>query len=187
MSSINGYPTIYNPTSKHANRDGYMYEHAYIAEQLLGRELDEEVVHHRDLNRSNNSIDNLLIFKTKSDHTSFHKHGCDENLLLRLDDGTYTINYLKKNICPLCGGIKDKDAEKCQACFRKAGAPNRKIQINELTREQLKSLIRTQPFTEIGKMYGVTDNAIRKWCDRYQLPRRKKDILSYSDEEWDKI
>ena len=45
-------------------------------------------------------------------------------------------------------------------------------------------MIRTLPFTQIGTKYGVTDNAIRKWCDKYELPRTKKEIVSYSDEEW---
>ena len=45
-------------------------------------------------------------------------------------------------------------------------------------------MIRTIPFTVIGKNFGVTDNAIRKWCIDYNLPSKKKDILSFSDEEW---
>jgi len=53
------------------------------------------------------------------------------------------------------------------------------------SRKELKQLIRTKPFTEIGKMYGVSDNSIRKWCDFEKLPRKKKDINSYSDEEWE--
>ena len=52
------------------------------------------------------------------------------------------------------------------------------------TREQLKSLIRTTSFLEIGKMYGFSDNAVRKWCDKMNLPRTKKEIKAYSDEEW---
>lgn len=55
------------------------------------------------------------------------------------------------------------------------------------SRKELKQLIRTKPFTEIGKMYGVSDNSIRKWCDFEKLPRKKKDINSYSDEEWEQI
>lgn len=51
-------------------------------------------------------------------------------------------------------------------------------------REELKQLIRTKPFTQIGQAYNVTDNAIRKWCKNYNLPFRKKDIMTYSDEEW---
>jgi hypothetical protein len=44
-------------------------------------------------------------------------------------------------------------------------------------REELKNLIRNFPFTEIGKMYKVTDNAVKKWCKKFNLPSRKKDIL----------
>ena len=36
-------------------------------------------------------------------------------------------------------------------------------------------------------MFGVTDNAIRKWCKLYNLPFKVKDIKTYSDEEWEKI
>lgn len=52
------------------------------------------------------------------------------------------------------------------------------------SREELKDLIRNKPFTQIAEIYGVTDNAIRKWCDAENLPRTKKEINSYSDEEW---
>ena len=50
--------------------------------------------------------------------------------------------------------------------------------------EELKNLIRNTPFTQIGKIYNVSDNAIRKWCDNYNLPHRASEIKSYSDEEW---
>lgn len=55
------------------------------------------------------------------------------------------------------------------------------------SREELKNLIRTKPILQIGKMFNVSDNAVRKWCDKYNLPRKKREINSYSDEEWDKI
>lgn len=55
------------------------------------------------------------------------------------------------------------------------------------SREELKELIRKLPFTQIAKKYGVSDNAIRKWCDFEKLPRKKTEINSYSDEEWEKI
>lgn len=62
---------------------------------------------------------------------------------------------------------------------------NRKVE--RCDRETLKSLIRSTPFTRIAEQFGVSDNAIRKWCDYYNLPRRVKDIKSYSDEEWENI
>ena len=43
------------------------------------------------------------------------------------------------------------------------------------------------PFTEIGDKYNVSDNAVRKWCDKMNLPRTKKDIENYTDVQWEKI
>ena len=48
-------------------------------------------------------------------------------------------------------------------------------------------MIRYHTFTDIGVKYKVSDNAVRKWCVKYNLPKRKKDIESYTDEEWAKI
>lgn len=41
------------------------------------------------------------------------------------------------------------------------------------TREELEELIKTTPFTQIGKKYGVSDNAIRKWADHYGIKWKK--------------
>lgn len=43
------------------------------------------------------------------------------------------------------------------------------------------------PFTHIAEEYGVSDNAIRRWCDGYGLPRKVTKIREYSDEDWEKI
>lgn len=48
-------------------------------------------------------------------------------------------------------------------------------------------MIRTKPFTSIAKDFGVSDSTIRKWCDKYKLPRTKKEINNYTDEEWNNI
>jgi hypothetical protein len=60
-------------------------------------------------------------------------------------------------------------------------------QVERCSKDELKNLIRKKSFAEIGKQFNITDNGIRKWCDYYHLPRRKKDIKLYSDEEWDKL
>jgi hypothetical protein len=52
----------YRITYKNGRRD---YEHRLIAEEMLGRPLNsDEVVHHKDGNRTNNSPDNLVVMKT---------------------------------------------------------------------------------------------------------------------------
>lgn len=94
-------------------------------------------------------------------------------------DATKPKELKKINYCIDCGIEISKGASRCQSCESK-----NKITKKPLTREELKEKIRNMPFTEIGKLYNVTDNSVRKWCDRYNLPRTKKDIKAYSDEEW---
>lgn len=53
------------------------------------------------------------------------------------------------------------------------------------SRSELKDLIRTVPFLQLSKRFGVSDNAIRKWCKSMNLPWKSSDIKSYSDEEWE--
>ena len=76
---------------------------------------------------------------------------------------------------------KDNSSGLCIDCYKQSN--NKK----KPSREELKILIRTLPFTQIGEKYNVSDNAIRKWCDNYNLPRRVSDIKKYSEEEWKNI
>lgn len=84
----------------------------------------------------------------------------------------------KENFCIECGKAIYPESIRCIEC-------NKKFRQNKLlSREELKLLIRTTPFTKIGEMYGVSDNAVRKWCHSHNLPHTKKIIDSYTDEEW---
>jgi uncharacterized protein YjcR len=56
-----------------------------------------------------------------------------------------------------------------------------------VTREELKKLIRIMPFTQIGQKFNVSDNAIRKWCDKYNLPHKSSEIKKISNDEWENI
>lgn len=62
---------------------------------------------------------------------------------------------------------------------------NRNAQkVERPTREQLKELIRFKPFTQIGKDFGVSDNAVRRWCKSYNLPTKASDIKSINSNDW---
>lgn len=51
----------------------WILEHRYIIEEKLGRSLlPDEVVHHKDENKQNNHISNLMIM-SKAQHASLHK------------------------------------------------------------------------------------------------------------------
>lgn len=43
-------------------------------------------------------------------------------------------------------------------------------------KEKLLSLVKSNTFRQVGKMYGVSENSIRKWCKSYGLPYRKSDL-----------
>lgn len=85
----------------------------------------------------------------------------------------------KKNYCSCCGAEISKGYNLCFSCSCK-----KKRVVQRPTREELKYLIRTKAFTEIAKSFNVSDNAIKKWCVSYNLPKLKKEINSYSDEDW---
>ena len=105
------------------------------------------------------------------------------------DKNVYPIrkNYSKENkshFCKDCGkpiGYKSIRCIECDNLFRKQHIKD------TVSREELKEKIRTIPFTEIARKFNTTDKAIKRWCSFYNLPNRKKDINSYSDEEWEKI
>lgn len=90
--------------------------------------------------------------------------------------------HAQKFYCKICGKEKTRYGVLCVDCARLA---SRKAE--RPSREELKQLIRKKPFLQIGLLYNVTDNAIRKWCENENLPHTKKEINSYSDEEWEKI
>lgn len=105
-------------------------------------------------------------------------HMSDKKYPLR---DTAILNSRNKK-CINCGKDITPGATRCVDCANKA-----QRSVERPSRETLKQLVRTKSFVEIGKMYGVADNSIKKWCITEGIPSRKKDIKTYSDEEWSLI
>lgn len=92
----------------------------------------------------------------------------------------------KHNFCIDCGREILLSSTRCADCAAKyKGLKQRKV--NRPERAVLKSYIRSMPFTKIGEMFQVSDNAIRKWCDEYGLPRTKKAISKITDIDWEAL
>lgn len=121
-----------------------------------GKELTLQL-HHINGNHQDNRIENLQI--------------------LCPNCHSQTDNFAKRNIkkkqyfCKECGAEISKGAQLCPKCLGKS----RRIS-NRPSKEELFELIKTKSFCEIGRMYGVSDNAIRKWCKSYELPYLKSEI-----------
>ncbi len=69
-----GYVLIYKPRHKYSKpKNGWIHEHRAICENFIKRRLKKgECIHHLDENKENNKISNLMLFKSHSNHSSFH-------------------------------------------------------------------------------------------------------------------
>ena len=123
-------------------------------------------VNHKDENKLNNRLSNLE-WCTKSYNQRY---------------SAYKRITKFPHLCPVCGQQTTNKLCCSKECigkyYQKAKHPSR---------DELKDMIRTVPFLKIAERFGVSDKAICKWCENYDLPFKKKDIKSYSDEEWDSI
>ena len=123
---------------------------------------------HREIHDGFYNDVNLFDYQKINNQIEIEKLSISKNLFCK-DCGVQITIYSKSGYCNSC-------AQKHRAKVK-----------NKPSREELKSLIRTLPFLKIATIYNVSDNAIRKWCDKYSLPRNKKDINNYSDAQWLKI
>lgn len=64
--------------------------------------------------------------------------------------------------------IKFKNPNKNRPSQRKVPRPSP---------EELQELIKKHPMTVLGRKFGISDNAIRKWCRSYNIDLRKKKLV----------
>ena len=141
-------------------------------------------LHHEDGNHFNNQLINLKLLCPNC-HALTDGYRGRGTQAYKNNPKKNNIKMKKINYCVDCHRAIDRKAVRCKSC---AGKEKEKEKIKKHpNRELLKQLIRTKSFVQIGRKFGVTDNTIRKWCKKYQLPYSSKEIKNYSNEEWDNI
>lgn len=75
---------------------------------------------------------------------------------------------LKPKPCPYCKDEFIPNRRKQKGCTKCYYARKRKVQ-NRPSKNQLNEMINTRFWTDIGREYGVSDKAVRKWAKSYGL------------------
>jgi hypothetical protein len=93
-----GYWTVYNPNHPRALNIRRVWEHILVLEKHIGRYIDKsEPIHHIDMNRLNNKIENLYLCKNHSEHQQLHSSldkvvsNLIKNKTIKFKDGRYYL------------------------------------------------------------------------------------------------
>ena len=75
IKNVAGYKRKLVSDHPFADKRGYVASHRLVMEKYIGRYLTaDEVIHHKDGNRSNNNISNLQLCANQSEHIKIHRH-----------------------------------------------------------------------------------------------------------------
>ena len=110
------------------------------------------------------------------------KSSLNEERALQIDSLLEQVKLKQIFYCSECGCEVSRGNNLCPKC-----AAIKKRIVHRPNRTELKHLIREHSFVQIGKMFGVSDNTIRKWCLSENLPSRVSDIKQYTNEQWELI
>ena len=169
------YNTNYIPAEEYLNSSKFITSFS-LKEKLLKEGLKENKcekcgitswlghpitvqLHHIDGNPHNNSLDNLMMLCPNC-HSQTDNYCGNAN------------KSQQKFYCKDCGKEISKGAVYCSSCShihkRKVERPCKEQLISDF--KELKG------FSQIGRKYEVSDNAVRKWFKYYDLPVKLKEL-----------
>lgn len=146
------------------------------------REIHAEERERQILEREKNKIDNeVTFFEEQGFSKEYHQSRKLINEKLKLEEIKKDIN----NNLP-----KTKIAEKygvglttLRRFLQKNGINYVEVKKNvtgNLSKDDFLCVFKKiGTFTKVGEYFGVSDNALRRWCERQNLPWRKKELVDY--------
>lgn len=98
------------------------------------------------------------------------------------DDTKQTRRSKRKKFCVGCKKpISSQNKNFCIDCYN-----NHKAKSVPLKNELIDTLIKYNfNFTKIGNFYQVSDNTVRKWCKKYNMPIKKKELQEFIEKHQD--
>ena len=122
----------------------------------------EDIISH--INQGHNRRLPGYVYPIRQNHSN--------KIIIKQDDKLIEIS--EKNVCPKCGKFKSPEAQMCWECYkiyeRKVERPDKITLAKEIINSS---------FCAVGRKYGVSDSAIRKWCKTYNMPTKKEELKQW--------
>lgn len=167
------YKRIFLPLHPNSDVNGIMLEHRYKAELIIKRPLrKDEVVHHKDENKLNNEIENLMVFKDKTHHARYHS--CKGKGVFHKDKhNVYTFRKIKLIKHVGSGLVKyySLKGKKNMLC------KNNKKSVNidySILKNSIELLLEDHNKKYVSDYYGVTTKTVNKWIRRFGIINKKE-------------
>ena len=115
-----------------------------------------------DINTGKTHIDNQLSYPLRERYAS-------QRRVNRLD-------FQEITKCKQCGSPLTSRGKTglCFSCYQKTTRIIERPEPRQLAQEIIES-----SFCAVGRKYGVSDNAIRKWCKSYGIPTKKDELKEW--------
>lgn len=151
------------------------FVHVEVAKAFIDNPNDYEDVHHIDYNKENCCVDNLM-WLSHADNVKDYFSTTKNPKYEKDNNGNYIEIKKDYNICLDCGKMINKYSERCRKCEAKHRDKNyingRPLKREEIISEMVKA---DGNFVRASKKFNMTDNSLRKWCKKYDLPTHSRD------------
>ena len=164
---ISKYNTFYNGYNQTLGGDNAIIK---PKENIIGiiQDLENTDMLHREIAEKWN----ISIEMVQGINTGRYWYQENKNYPLQKQHKNYPQNVKVSHNCQICGKEISQQATLCVECYR---IKSRKVPRPEPKDLQDYLILVKGNFSQAAKHFGVSDNAVRKWCKNYNIPYHSKD------------